>query len=535
MYCCINCFTELEIKEFISEENIFNNCGFCGSEHVLTRSLEEVGEFIRIGFNRAYEHVEGFTGAMWDSEDKKYIGRGGEEAGESILEILYWAEAIFSELHDEESAAILLESLIKESGPSDRDKMQGADDELEDICNPSFVKRNDLYGSEVIAESYAWRKFKHTCKYFNRYFDLGNEHSSRDRLLKNLEKTFNQMGTLIESNQTLYRARGMGESLINDTENTNWYAELGPAPAKYAANNRMSPSGISYIYLANNIETTLLEIHVKNGDRVILGEFKTKLGLNIIDLSKEINITPLSIFNKDYNHDDIWLNEFISDFIKEISKPIKDSDKSFEYVPTQVLSEFIRKLGFEGIKFESSLKKGTYNYVLFCGPNPRTVREHYDYDYFELNEQEITYFDRWLSLEKVIELKINQKPIFQKEKEITEIKNIENSLLPFGSENFKRIQEITEQLIELNNVLSSGYKISVNGEIKEDFNLIKEVDQFITNNKTNAIDYSIGVQEGFHFISIYLKKNAINYADSVSIEFSCIRKDADKLWDRIVY
>ena len=49
---------------------------------------------------------------MWDSEEGEYIGGKGEEAGESVFDILYWTEMIFSELHDSESAAELLEHLI---------------------------------------------------------------------------------------------------------------------------------------------------------------------------------------------------------------------------------------------------------------------------------------------------------------------------------------------------------------------------------------------------------------------------------------
>ncbi|WP_237163531.1 helix-turn-helix transcriptional regulator [Paenibacillus sp. BIHB 4019] len=99
------------------------------------------------------------------------------------------------------------------------------------------------------------------------------------------------------------------------------------------------------------IKTTLKEIRANKGDHVLIGKLQPIFELDILDLTKRIEIKTKSIFKKDYNHNDNWVNEFISNFIVEISKPINENEKNIEYVATQLLSEYIRKLGFDGIKF----------------------------------------------------------------------------------------------------------------------------------------------------------------------------------------
>lgn len=522
MNCCCKCFAEIEIQDFIKSVGEIGDCDFCGNENISICEAEELGMFIRRGFSRAYEHVEEFSGAMWDSEERKYIGGMGEEAGESIFDILYWTEMIFSELHDSDSATKLLEHLIDESGPTDREKMQGDNDPLEDIYSPSFVTINDLYKSEATEEFHAWKKFKHTCKYYNRYFDLGNEHSSRMNLLNSLRGIFELMSETLEKNQKLFRARKIEET-FTESENINWYKELGPAPAKYAANNRMSPSGISYVYLADNVQTTIQEIRAKNEDKIILAEFRTKHELRVLDLSKKVIVPKLSIFDEEYSHNDNWLEDFILDFTEEISRPISNEEKDIEYIATQVLAEFIRKLEFDGIKFESSLVKGTFNYVLFCGPNPKFSREYYDFDYFEYRDLELPYFNEWLLLDNVTENQIYQETSLKLLNEYKEIEHLKEFSLETGSSSktFAKFTEALGYIKELEEYLKLIYNV-------ENINLEMEIEGFIKEYPSKGTGYIILVQQGFHFINITIKRNLPFWEDQQSKQLYFIDKEKEK-------
>lgn len=52
-------------------------------------------------------------------------------------------------------------------------------------------------------------------------------------------------------------------------------------------------------------------------------------------------------------------------FLVEISKPPTRHDDLLEYVPTQVLAEYLRSKGIDGIKFNSSQNNLGVNFTFF--------------------------------------------------------------------------------------------------------------------------------------------------------------------------
>ena len=67
----------------------------------------------------------------------------------------------------------------------------------------------------------------------------------------------------------------------------NPYKEFGPAPYNRSKTNRMSPAGISYLYVAGDKNTALSECRL-NGKTSVVAELKTKEVLQIIDFSKNV-------------------------------------------------------------------------------------------------------------------------------------------------------------------------------------------------------------------------------------------------------
>ena len=67
-------------------------------------------------------------------------------------------------------------------------------------------------------------------------------------------------------------------------------------------------------------------------------------------------------------------------FAWEISKPVSEKEAKLEYVPNQLLAEYIRKLGYKGIIFSSSVNPGGKNYVLFYGPAQPPLRSMLCYE-----------------------------------------------------------------------------------------------------------------------------------------------------------
>ena len=178
-----------------------------------------------------------------------------------------------------------------------------------------------------------------------------------------------------------YRARKAEESLL-PIGIIEPYSQMGPPPADKAKTNRMSPAGIPYFYLASDKETTLKECRIDSNDEAIIVELILNKELKILDLSSNKYFVPDNIFNPEYNHDKTWMNDFWRSFIKEISEPVSEDkeDHSYEYAATQLIAEYYRTKGYDGICFKSSVGSGK-NYVLFMGLDPKYSHDAYPYPF----------------------------------------------------------------------------------------------------------------------------------------------------------
>lgn len=387
MSCCEECFDENEIIDFININGVYGTCDYCKSSDSKIIDEADLGEFVRKGINRAYANVEsGEFVAHWDGETKAYVDFSLNEVGSSLFEILNDEHVIFSErLQTMDKCSELLQNLMDSSGPSIGKIQDRENDDLSDIHTVQFGNKNNLLGVDGIEENCVWEKFKDSCKYFNRFFDITKD-STREGLLNRLKLAFEYFVDYVEPGSVFYRARKCKLTTLK----SDFIREIGPAPIECSINNRMSPAGISYTYLSTEADTCCKEIELQNGDTFLIGKFIISKRLKILDFSKKIWIPSESIFSENYNNDWNWINEFIENFANEISKPILPDDKDIEYVPSQILSEYIRLDGYNGITYKSSVNESGKNLVLFCGP---VQNDNWPYLFDRLDS-----FENWLEL-----------------------------------------------------------------------------------------------------------------------------------------
>lgn len=397
--CCENCFKDIYLKEYIRENNEIGNCDYCKSKTVRVISTKEIGTYIRECLDKAFEDIDAGTGAMYDSENREYYGgNGGSATSYSVKEILLENE---DALEYSVINSGLLEDIFEDSGPTDREIMQGELDKYRDIDGAQFVIINDMYGIEATKMYYSWEIFKHTIKHYNRFFDMDG-FDMRKEYLQQLRPYIIEYEDIIPAGTILYRVRKCDAGLPVFDE-IDAYKELSPAPPLCATTNRMSPAGISYLYLATDKETACEECRCKN-EKIVIAEYVSKEELSIIDFSKEAFVNVRSIFCKEYDHDLRWINQFLENFVDEITSPVDDNkkDHSYEYASTQLIAEYIRSLGYDGICFKSSVGTGN-SYVFFCGPdiehNPYVYGylDEYIKDYFPI----LTYFTEWFEIRKI--------------------------------------------------------------------------------------------------------------------------------------
>ena len=377
-FCCPNCFDNIFISNFVNDNHeMIGDCPYCNRKTVPLISIRELGIYIRECLEKAYEGCDDGTGVMYSSEDKAYLGPDGNEATVySIREILSEKEMIFSE---DTIETPLLEDLF-ENLYSVREIQKGAVDQYDDVDSLQWVIKDDLYGVEQTRVFHAWENFKHIIKHYSRFFDT-EEVGLRENYLERLDPYIQDYIIALPRETKLYRAREIDES-VDSIDKMNPYDQMGPPPAERAKTNRMSPAGIPYLYLATDEDTAIKECRIKLGKEVIVAEYSTKEELQILDLSANKVFVPCSVFDPDYDHDDIWMNNIWKNFVREISEPVAEdkNDHSYEYTATQLIAEYYRNKGLDGICFRSSIAAGK-NYVFFMGPDPDHCRFAYPFPF----------------------------------------------------------------------------------------------------------------------------------------------------------
>jgi hypothetical protein len=135
----------------------------------------------------------------------------------------------------------------------------------------------------------------------------------------------------------------------------------------------MSPPGIAFFYAAFDEATALAELRGLDGEFATVAQWVTCRPTYIVDFARLPQVP--SIFNREraYLRPPI---RFLHSFVREISKPVRaHDDPSVDYVPTQVVAEYIRHCirscggePVEGIMYPSAVRPGGTNLVFFPPP-----------------------------------------------------------------------------------------------------------------------------------------------------------------------
>ena len=178
-----------------------------------------------------------------------------------------------------------------------------------------------------------------------------------------------EANTTIPQGTILYRARVIPSDRTYLTKN-----DMGCPPRGKATAGRANPLGIPYLYLCKSEETTYYEVRALYLDKLAIGSFKTTRDLNILDFTSVVSVYYA------YNNSTISLSEVIARqkilqlISSDLSKPLRRYDSELEYVPTQLICEYCKINGIDGICFNSSLHNGGVNVVLFDSSSAECVK-----------------------------------------------------------------------------------------------------------------------------------------------------------------
>jgi len=214
-----------------------------------------------------------------------------------------------------------------------------------------------------------YKNFCHAIRHGNRYIHNEKVMSFLDELLE----TSGERQVILKKGHILWRAQLGNDRRVEHDEygNEQQTDELCPYPRERmkpilysATEGRANPKGIPYLYLATDQKAAMSEIKPWVGLSISVGQFKIKKDLCIIEFTEFSHEKFSSIKNKDLPRDEKRKFNVWSDIDNAFSEPVNSSDRQSYYVPTQIIAEFFKSKGFDGIAYKSSLSTGV-NIVLF--------------------------------------------------------------------------------------------------------------------------------------------------------------------------
>ncbi|MBR5174330.1 MAG: RES family NAD+ phosphorylase [Bacteroidales bacterium] len=117
---------------------------------------------------------------------------------------------------------------------------------------------------------------------------------------------------------------------------------------------RSNPRFIRYLYVAESPTTAVYEVRPILYNAVNVAGIEVKEPLRIANIAVDIDPNP----EKEKSVDE-WLLGFVQ---SAFSSPTNNPD---DYIPSQIIAEYFRHLGYDGIRYSSSLHEGGYNLTIY--------------------------------------------------------------------------------------------------------------------------------------------------------------------------
>ena len=352
LYICAYCLADPGLAEFIRNNAIEEPCSFCKSTVKAAKAalVDDVSDhFIKCLFQE-YDLAVNQLG--WESREGGWMGT-------------FW------------DADELVQDEIELDFPNDN-----MDALLPHLFGEYFDQdwcERDAYGlNDTLVASYSWEHFCDVVMHERRFFFMdvkgdpfAAEVYSPKQVLQTIFEYARKVGLLIKipAGTQMFRAR---MECVNRQLTTA--EDMGPPPSRAAKQaNRMSPAGIPMFYACDDEQTALKEITARQGSFAI-GRFETLRETALLDLTA---IPPIpSLF--DMAPENVVVPKrrmlrFLHHVAREMARPIERDDRiHVEYVPTQIVTEFLRyqiawdHSPVDGIKYYSSVHDGHASYVLFA-------------------------------------------------------------------------------------------------------------------------------------------------------------------------
>lgn len=216
-----------------------------------------------------------------------------------------------------------------------------------------------------------WNSFYEEVMFHQRFF-------ISHPLLDRLKEIAGQCEMIVNSGTIYYRARIIdGNAARNEhmvakcygvnatEEERKWYRNKAnkfrglckkgsyvPPNQKLIRDGRSNPKFIRYLYMAESPTTAVFEVRPILYNAINVAGIEVKESLRIANIAVDLNPEEDKSFEG-------WLLRFVQ---SAFSSPTNNPD---DYIPSQIIAEFFRHLGYDGIRYSSSLHLGGFNLTIF--------------------------------------------------------------------------------------------------------------------------------------------------------------------------
>jgi len=217
-----------------------------------------------------------------------------------------------------------------------------------DIVRKNFSP-SATYKSEGLVR---WETLRDELMYKNRYFL--DEALDIDRLRELLDHL-----PADDMPETWYRARILTSDIPYPAN------EMGAPPKHLANHGRANPIGIPYLYLGSLPVTAIAEVRPHTGEVACVADFSIATHLTAVDLRNPRKIVSPFVLGDASAIGQLRADiPFLERLGLELTRPVLPRSAGIDYLPSQYLCEFIKKSGYDGVVYRSSVSNGI-NLALF--------------------------------------------------------------------------------------------------------------------------------------------------------------------------
>jgi hypothetical protein len=311
-YCCPECFGDRGLRDdiFPSLDPEHGTCNFCGTLGTLLVEPARLANWFELLVNVYEPNAEGKSLVEWMKDDWELFKHPRMDVAH--------AKELLGEILDDG------EMVRRSFAPS-----------------PSYI-------SEGLAQ---WETLRDEMMYANRWFLEISIDLERLRQLLDL-----LLATALPRKWFRARARTDDEIFTID--------KMGAPPKRRASHGRANPAGIPYLYLGSKPETAAAEIRPHTGEVACVAEFNIP-EIRAVDLRHPRKLVSPFILTDATEIGQLRADlPFLERLGDELTRPVLPSGAAIDYIPSQYLCEFIKKSGFDGVVYRSSVSDGI-NLALF--------------------------------------------------------------------------------------------------------------------------------------------------------------------------